>query len=291
MTERIKCFDRSRHVLQLLKIHGPLSARTLHRLIEPPMKLKKLRNTLTRMCKSGLLVKRLENHFSHTGVFYQASQDPMDRANAAILLNCKKDDLLQPDFRYRELLHTQNCAVWVHTLKRLYPDAIIIRDFEFTNFEVAKQFMSANEDDPDLRPDLLMVLRSTDGQSDIAIALEIEKTRKTNERLLIKLNKYANETFVDGVIYVCSKRRILEVIRDLFVNVIAPSNMRIKHYVKHFFMFSDDIDIHNFRIENVYNCDLETTSITKWISFLRGTSFNFRRDGKIKTWGQDIPHV
>jgi DNA-binding Lrp family transcriptional regulator len=291
MIAKVKCFDRTRQILGLLKNHGPLSFRPLAKMIMPAIKDKKLHASLSRMTKAGLIEKRHERLFRGAGVFYQISQNLTDRKRAATILACSADDLLQPEFRYRELLHTQECAIWGHMFKQQYPSAQLIRDFEFINYEVARQYLSVTNNEPELNPDLLIILPASEYGFSIAIGVEIERTRKPHSKIVEKLNKYANETFVDGVIYVCSQNQIIETVRELYQRRIAPTNMRVKHYAKHFFMFSDAVDIHNSSIENVYNLDLKSSSLNKWITYLGATSFNFRRDEKIKTWGNQIPHV
>lgn len=287
MTSRRPANFRAIEILGILKANGPVSFKTLMKLVDPPMKEKKLRMALSRLLKKDVIQKRNERVFGGHGTFYQISQGRRDRENAAEILGCPSKYLEQPEFRYRELLHNDACALWMNAIFHLLPDIQIIRDFEFDTNALARKVMSLDIEDIDLKPDLLLVLRCDDSQSRIvSIAVEIEKTRKSDSRIIRKLYKYANRSHVDGVIYVCESRRIKDVLQHIFVTSVSHKARRIEHYPQNFFLFSESVDNPKTDKLLLWNSEEKLISFLDWTHYLVSNSFNSRRDRKIALMGE-----
>ncbi|MEZ4873071.1 MAG: hypothetical protein R2827_12700 [Bdellovibrionales bacterium] len=74
MAEVIKKYMRGKQIIQLLKVHGPLSYRSLKRMIEPAMTKGKLLRALQRLQKRNYVERRFERVFAGKGVFYNLCQ-------------------------------------------------------------------------------------------------------------------------------------------------------------------------------------------------------------------------
>lgn len=282
--KRVKNY-RAIEIMELLKENGPLSFRGMSKLVNPPMTEHKLRMALIRLNKKSLVRKRNEKVFGGHGTFYQIPQDREDRKLASEILGCSAQALEQPEFRYRELVHSETCALWMNSVRQLFPEAMYIRDFQFSKSDLAKKIMSHDLQDMDLKPDLLMILPSENKNRPVSIALEIEKSRKSDKRLIRKLYKYANRSYIDGVIYVCEGKRIKEALQHVFKNNILHKARRIEHYPQNFFLFSDNVD--NFENQiHLYNSEQKLVSFVDWTHYLQGHSFNQRRDQLIDDMGR-----
>lgn len=280
---------RAKEILGILSENGPLPFSTIAQFVNPPMKQRKLHYALSRLLKKDMIIKRNENVFGGSGTFYQISQARDDRAKAAKLLGCSAQALEQPEFRYRELVHNKTCAVWMNTIKQLFPNAEYVRDFQFNKSELAQKIMSHNLVDMDLKPDLLIILPANDQKKTVSVAVEIEKSRKSDKRLIRKLYKYANSSHIDGVIYICEHKRIREALQHIFKNKILQKARRIEHYPRNFFLFSDNVDKFENEIQ-LYNSEQKLISFVDWTHYLQNTSFNQRRDKMIYLMGEPTAH-
>ena len=286
MSEHIKANVRAKEILCYLKEHGPLSFRALKKMVSPPMHDNALRAAIIRLMQKQIVKKRYENLFRNQGVFYQLSQNKESMQIASRFLNCAIDELRQPDFRYRELLHTQECGMWAHKLQKYFPKATIIRDFKFDKNDLAKNIMMINSKDCDIKPDLLLIFKNDETAPYITIAIEIERTRKTNKRLLKKLNNYANQTRIDGLLYVCESDRLKDVIAQLYQQKLSKEVIRVKHYLNNFFMFTTIDKVHELESDVLINSLNQHATLKNWINFLQENDFNSRRDKNFTAhWG------
>lgn len=292
MTHKCPKYCRSKDILWLLVANGPLTAKTLMRVLNPPMKKKKLQMALSRLSRKGFIRKRHEKIFCGSGVFYQISQYRNDRIRIAKKLGCSSEILEQPEFRYRELIHNDNCALWMSAIWKQLPDAQIIRDFDFGNSELAQKIMSLDIDERDLRPDFLMILPNGESsRRPISIAVEIEKTRKTDKRIIKKLYKYANRSHVDGVIYVCENERLKDILQHILITDVLKKARRIEHYPQNFFLFSDSVDNYDSNETLLFNSEQKIVSLLCWVQYLSSHSFNTRRDHEIQKWEGSGPPI
>lgn len=277
---------RAIEILDILRNNGPLSFKGIAKLVNPPMTEHKLRLALIRLNKKHLLKKRNEKIFGGHGTFYQIPQTRDEKEMVAEYLQMPVHYLDQPDFRYRELVHNEDCALWMSAVKHLLPDAVCIRDFEFDRNLIAKKIMSLEKSDIDLKPDFIFVLKNDSERGFISIAIEIEKSRKSDERLIRKLYKYASASHVDGVIYVCESIRIKEVLQHIYTEKILHESKRIEHYPRNFFLFSNTVDNCFKNDIELFNSHEKAVSLVNWTHYLQNTSFNQRRDYEIDNMGR-----
>lgn len=260
---------RAKEILTLLKDHGPLTAKNISLMVEPPMRNKKIYEALLRLKNRGLVNVRSERIIARGCSIYQLQQDLRARENTSKIIGVHPESLQQPYFRYREILHNDNCAVVAHNLKKQYPDAVLVRDFEFERSDIAKKIMLSEENDRDVKPDILLIFYNSNKKNITSIAFEIEKSRKDNRRLNAKLKKYASQSRVDGVVYICDENRIKEALLDSFINKVSPRAVRVKHYINYFLMFAENKNIQISPNDNLYDLNRKTVSLEKWISFLQ----------------------
>lgn len=290
MAEVINKYVRGKQIIHLLKTHGPLPYRTLKRMIEPAMTKDKLLKALKRLQKKNYVERRFENVFSGRGVFYNLCQQEETLKEMAEFMSVEVDELKQPHFRHRELLHSECCALWVHVLMKMFPEANIVRDFDFQNSKSAEKVMLTSAQELDLHPDLLLIFPESKSQNEIAIAVEIERTPKTVRRLRQKLKKYANGTHVDGVIYLCDTQHITNSIFKVYSEKPLQDSKRVGHYSDNFLLFGDSLSIHTERFLELFNSRFKAVFLPNWITYLRDTRLNSRRDSNFKMGIPRSPH-
>lgn len=280
---------RAIQILDLLRNNGPLSFRTLLRLMRPSISEKKLRLALNRLILKGYILRKYERIAGGHGTYYKISHKRSDLEKVSAFLDMPIEQIVHPYFYHRNILHNEDCAVWMDTIKRNIPDAMYVRDFEFSRNPLTKKIMSLDPKDSELNPDFIYILESKDRNRPTSVAVEIEKSRKSNQRLLKKLYKYSNATHVDGVLYIYDTDCIADTIQNLFVEKILPRARRIDHYPKNFFMYLKNVDKHQVGNVFVYNMNHKMISLAEWTYYLHKTSFNHRRDLAIETMGESTP--
>lgn len=280
MMEPIRANQRKVHVLRALKEYGPLSFRVLKTLVKPPIQDRRLHDCLARLCKQELVTKRNESVFRGAGTFYQIAQSYWARVVNGSTLGCRADELHQPECSHRELVHSERCAVWANELKQRFSDTLVLRDFEFRKHAWVRDILMSDGSDRDMTPDLLMVFRSEQEPKRVCIAVEIERTRKSEKRLVAKLRKYARGSRVDGVLYLCDSGRIAEVVRLMYQKRVLQQPIRIKHYGEHFVLFSNDLELQAQSDIKLLNSSLRPVSLSSWTSCMRATTIGLRRDSQ-----------
>tara|TARA_B100001248_G_scaffold203924_1_gene158096 strand:+ start:4131 stop:4988 length:858 start_codon:yes stop_codon:yes gene_type:complete len=276
---------RVKEFLRLLLDQGAITAKAIALMADPPMRDKKVYEALLRLRRRGLVRMRTEKVVGRPCAIYQLNQDAMARQKVAEILDVDLDSTLQPHFRYREILHNDGCALLAHNLKKHFPEAEVIRDFEFENSPLAQKIMITNDSERDLKPDVLLVFKDTTNKRLTSISFEFEKTRKSNARLKAKLKKYASQSRVDGVVYICDEDRIKEAIQGNFESAVLPRALRVKHYSDYFLMFTKIKNININLSDTLYGLNQKTVSIDKWISFLRQFKNTERRNTNIAIGG------
>lgn len=285
MSEFIKSYSRGRSILQLLKNHGPLSSKAITKIIKPPMKNKRVLGSLLCLSKNNLIEKRYEKIFRGSGTFYQLSQDKESRERISKMIDCQPDELFQPHFRYRELLHNESIALCADKFLELFTDCKIIRDFEFPQSPIAQRVMLTGANNFEVRPDLLLISQGKEANQIVSIAVEIERSRKTNARIVSKLKKYADRTLIDGVIYFCNSRQLIDVVNSLYRKKALTRSSRIGHYSENFMLFSQLENGEPTSPLQIHNSMGQVVRVQDWMRNLKTTSRNERRDLNFKTLG------
>jgi hypothetical protein len=179
-------------------------------------------------------------------------------------------------------MHNQWCEYWALLIKRQFPQAEIVREHTINSHEIAKRILQLQQRDFDLMPDFLLIFPKTETNEATHIAFEIERTRKSDERILRKFKKYLNGTKTDGLIYICDSGRLSETIRLLYQTKLLASSHRVKHYGDHFFLFSDSLDGGGPSLPRLFNSNATTVSFHNWCGYLLSTKWTKRRDENFK---------
>lgn len=267
----------STQVLSLLKNHGPVTIDLLHRMTEPPAPKNNLRQSLGILKKKGLVDTVYLNPQT---TFYQVSQALQSRKEIADILDTNASEIVQPLLRKQDWIHNQWCEYWIHFISRLFPEAQIVREHTIGSNEIAKRILQINSRDLDLLPDFLLIFPKSEHSDATYIAFEIERTRKSDKRLLKKFKKYINGTKIDGLIYICDSGRLSETIRMLYHKKLVEHSQRIGHYGDHFFLFSDSMTGGGEKLNRLLNAKGELVQFTEWCNHLRKTKWTLRRDNQ-----------
>ncbi len=286
MIAPVRTREKGKAVLELLKVHGPLSIELIFRMLSPSMKKKKLRRCLASLRANGTIECRW---VSQTKIFYQLSQALPNRNRTAELLKCAPDELHQPTLSRQDWIHNEWSEYWIKLLCSLFPEADVIRERDISNSATAKRILLVNDFEFELLPDFMLLFPKSESGAPTAIAVEIERTRKSNSRIIQKLGKYANKTQIDGLIYVCDSGRLSETIRTLYSDKWSDNAFRIKHYSDSFFLFSDAINSCDEPLDRIFNAKAEKVSIVDWCGQLRKTKPTLRRNAHFAQGGDVAP--
>jgi len=285
-------YQRRPQVLRLLLEHGPLSARGLSACLSPPVGERALRYILQRLYKREILAHRYDRVSRH--VFHQIAQNPKARILAGEILQVAAEQIEQPQFRHAELIHSEDCAIWCELLRHLFPAAFVRRDYQLAADAEAPALLLTHGEDRELLPDILVTAPIGDGSRRVAFALEIERTAKSEIRLIRKLRKYAEQTRLDGLIYVCDHASLQDKLLQVYKGNVAERALRISHYAKNFFLFADGSADRSRGEPLMFNSAWETVSLSEWISTLADTKNGNRRDSIFKhgsSYRNDVAHL
>lgn len=262
-------------VMSLLKDHGPSTIDFLHRLTEPQAPKRNLRQSLGILKEKGLVESA---SLDPQKTFYYLSQSYVSREEIAEHLHTTESDLIQPLLRKQDWFHNQWCEYWIHLIKKQFPDAKIIRERNIVESEHAKETLLIDARDHELMPDFLFSLPKNGCETWAPnIAFEIERTRKSDKRLVRKLKKYFTETRIDGLIYVCDSGRLSETIRALYEEKLVGKRVtRVSHYENYFLLLSDCLAGGGPELPRLFNIKGERISFSNWCNFL--TALNDQRD-------------
>lgn len=269
---------RGPQILKTLVQHGPLSTRGLSVVLEPPIFRVRLFEALERLCRRRLVVRLHPNLFRGAAVYYQINQRRKFWPEIAAIVGCSENRLHQPHFRSKELHHSEACAVWSVHFQKLFPNAAILRDYEIPSSKVALSLLSVTSDDRDFLPDLLLMLPNQECNGLVSVAIEVERFVKSENRLKLKLKKFANESYVDGVIYLCANDGIVDNLRRIYNISTKPQALRVNNYGDNFILFQDDIFEAKIPQLNLQNAAEKETEIRCWMRQLVRQKSDDRHD-------------
>lgn len=260
--EKVLPYQRGKQVIHLLSEHGPLSLSGMRACLSPPIQRKRLYEVLSGLIKGGVVEKKQTNCMGKMALFYRLALKPEQETH----------------FRRADFVHSESCAIWKEAFKHLVPQAQVLRDFEFNSHPVISQILMSQTDDYETRPDLMLLLRGEKASPLLAIAVEIERTRKSKSRIVRKLKKYATQTKLDGLIYVCEETPLKILFQDLYESRVLSNALRIKHYGKNFFMFVEHLENARPKRLEMANRDGQRVFFDDWMHKLLSEPIRLRRD-------------
>lgn len=264
---------RGKQILRLLYEHGPMSVRGLSAVLEPKIHPRRLRRALQRLGNSGMIEKRFDSMFRGAGVFYDIAEEYK----------------IPRSIRRPELLHSETCAVWAERLKRMFPNALIIRDYHLRGRKDAERALIAEGSELERLPDLLLLAPCEHSKYPVAVAFEIERTHKSASRLVEKLKKYARGSKLDGVVYLCPKGSIGRRVRTIFESRVLAKAHLIKQYGNHFLLFSEGISGDYNDSLTIQNVSGDDVSLQDWMQVLKRIPPHSRRDSSFTAGASSGP--
>jgi hypothetical protein len=277
-TKELKQPKRGKEILCLIKESGPLTTDLLFRMLTPSMSKKNIRKSL-QVLRDKNLIEVVQSTTQIT--FYMVAQGPASRAKSAQILKCHPDEIKQPLLRKQDWFHNQWCEYWIMNMKRQFFNADIVREGEINSDHMAMNILGLRNQDFDLRPDFLLMIPKTETTEAVNLAFEIERTRKSEQRLIRKFKKYMGETSLDGLIYICDSGRLSETIRLLYQTKLLTRSQRQKRFGENFFVFSDSLDGGGPMLSRLFNACGKPTTFEKWCGYLTSTSWAKRRDEEL----------
>ena len=275
MSDTIRKRQVASEVLTLLRDHSPLTLDMLYRMTIPPIQKKNLRQAVGIMKRKGLVDMVVGDQRTF---YYQLHNALPVRNKVALKLKDTETKKARPLLRRRDWIHNEWCEFWLLIIKRAFPDVEIIREHDIDSHNTAKSILQQNGKALDLMPDFLMIFPKTSTQEKVSLAFEVERTRKSNERILQKLKTYIYETHVDGLIYVCDSGRLSETIRLLYQKKTLEKAHKKRGYADNFFLFSNSMSAGASPLASFYNANGQPTSLINWCNKLRTTKQTLRRD-------------
>jgi hypothetical protein len=269
---------RGKEILWLIKESGPLTIDLLFRMLTPSMAKQNIRKAL-QVLRDKNLIEVVQSTTQIT--FYMIAQGPASRMKSADILKCHPDEIKQPLLRKQDWFHNQWCEYWILNMKRYFPDSKIVREGEINSDQIAMNVLGLKNQDFDLRPDFLLMIPKTETTEAVHLAFEIERTRKSEQRLIRKFKKYMGETGIDGLIYICDSGRLSETIRLLYQTKLVDRSQRQKRFGENFFVFSDSLDGGGPMLSRLFNACGKPTTFEKWCGYLTSTSWTKRRDEEL----------
>lgn len=267
---------RADDVIRLIGAHETLSFGAIRRLLIPEISEKRLRKVLTGLLTEGVLRRRLFHLCGGTASFYEVA-DPL------------RSDREIGSVHNSLLMHNDLCAFAAELLQRANPEAICVREYAIPRSKILRSVMKYEDGSRDSLPDILLALPGQAGGAPSYIAVEIERSIKSNKRLLKKFGKYASRTRLDGVLYLSEDERVLAALRQRYQGEVAGRARRIGHYKDHFLVTAACPTKQVFEFKNPRNSNGAPVSIAGWMRGLSIVPLLERRDGSAAQWGGACP--
>lgn len=226
-------------VLEALMKYGAMNMRTLSEVLPEYKTYRNLKRTVSNLCERKLVAKRYEQINGGKSVFYQLNQKSFIREALAYYLDTHPDRLLQKTVPYKELSHEQTVAQIHYYLSTQFPEAIILKDDEIHHNAIGNKVIAGSESADAVKPDLLFIYQGKDGLKPITIAIEYERTLKSRDRIVQKLNYYAQKTLVDGVLYIYPDSMIDHNVHHSYFKNVMSRACRVKDYGHNFLLTSE----------------------------------------------------
>lgn len=269
--------SRRIQVLAIIHEHGPLSLRTLQKIVTPAISLRRLQETTKRLCERGLLVRHIESLSRKGEYVYQLGRSVSARNKICSLLHVERKELEQVTGRGKELAHTEQCALWAELFKLVFPEAKVIRDLAICRNLKAKDDFTPEKYSLDLVPDILLEFPKQPGLEKVMLGIEIERTLKSKVRLADKLRRLVTRTQLDGVLYICEGGEIETAVQSIFLGQNHKKSRRIGQYANNFLLFFNR-SVDKVSSLDCLNAESKVVALRKWVTVCRSTPLHQRRE-------------
>lgn len=289
MPETLRIGERGRQILQTLFENGPSSSATLRAVIEPPMNERKMNAAIRRLRDLGLVRNRHTSVRSFAGRYHELASGDGHRMILSQLLNTPLERFKTIPGGTEALEHWQECTVWAKRLHTLFPDAKVVRDFELAKNAALLERTRLTGAEGELLPDLLLCFPRIRADLDpLFVGIEIERTQKSRQRIGQKLRRFATQSALDTVLYLCPRPKLGQKIAQSFVVKKCAEVFRIEHFANNFLLIADSQrqNAHEIHALNPFG---EAIALTEWIQFIRERRGIERRGFDGKTGARNSP--
>jgi len=272
---------KSKEVLRALHENGPMTIKTMSRLLNPTFSMRGAQRITKHLFDLGLVEHLHGGLAKNVGHYFQLSSNLYARKQIAEHLNVNIEDFRGLRIRTQELQHWQDCILWADRFKHLIPDSEIIKDFRIVREHAALKMLIVKPTDFEMLPDFIIKMPITGGYGFSHIAVEVERTIKSRKRLFRKLDKYASKSKLDGVLYICETDGIGELIFDVYNSRVFEKATRIGHYGSNFLVVTRNEIPNKSIIPKLHNSNGKNIFFENWIHFLRSNELTKRRDSEL----------
>lgn len=258
--------------IRLLRDYGILDTKTIMQITKADSTGSLVRRNLETLENYRLVTTRRTGPQGRSINYYQLCQNSRRLEVMAKLLSCTPDELRQPGVHFANLPHEQACALVQKSLRDAYPEALILRDWQFHSNQEVKGLFPKGGLERKMYPDLTVKFApTTQNPKPTWLGVEVERTRKSDERLGEKIHLYASRSFFDGVVYFSPTDLLLRRIGHIFNDEVRPDAHRINYYGD-YFLAAATLPTEIFDANGLLvSCGSEVLWLTNWISFLCNT--------------------
>jgi hypothetical protein len=211
----------------------------------------------------------MQENFLHSyAVFYQINQSKENLDSLSLLMNRDCNFLKQKYVRMRELLHEQACARLHFHLKPEISPCKYFKGLAKVQKGISSEvFCDGLGERP--RPDLLMrvPLRTPFERNENAharIAIEYEKSRKTIKRIQEKLDCYAYEAYLDGMIWLVDDDSLGDLIKTIY-KYQRKNSSRVSHYFEEYVLFGRSGKNIEESLSNLHMINGKKVELEDWV--------------------------
>jgi predicted transcriptional regulator len=278
----LKQLKIGREILLALKTYGPLSTRSLCFILKIDCKTK-VRFSLKTLYNLGLVQKISFRQEQDYGNYFYLDPRLDRRIIICDLLKCNINDLNTVCVRHIELPHEQRCARVHHSLKTMFPNAKIYRDYELDKYKISEKVFPCLSSERRVYPDVLLhFVDHSREYGECFIAFEIEESLKSKKRIMDKLQLFSSQSLLDGIVYISTASNITETIRKVFSSKVLMQNMRIKHYGQNFLLFQNQKQEDSGLLPEAFNLEGSNVKISDWAALLMRTYNVERRNSQFR---------
>ena len=198
---KIKKSCRTRNVLQVLKDHGPLTARGISEFTDPYLSSKEVHRVVGRLREQNLIYMRSKNP-SDFPACYQILQRSWARKKTAHVLGCDPDDLLQPQHRFPWVYSNLRVARWYTALRNALPNIIVLRRHEIIEQGWMEKLYSTLQKDKKYYPDFMLISeKDHDGKRKI-VPIKFADAMLVDYKIHVSTMRAAKNKSISGQVYI-----------------------------------------------------------------------------------------
>jgi hypothetical protein len=270
MPEALRIGNRGKQILSTLFQNGPLSSSTLRAVIEPGMSVGKMNAAIRRLRNLGLVRNRHSSVSQHVGRFVELATGIGHRKVLSQVLDVPLEKFETIPGNTEALEHWQECTIWGRYFEKRFPGCRVIRDYELLREPLIQEESYLKADEADLLPDLIIRFPRTDlVGAPLYVGIEIERSRKSKKKLRQKLRRYAAQSRLACVLYICSRPGVAEPLTRVYTSRVRSEVVRVESYSENFLLISDGKKLAAHDSIGVKNALGSAFSFDEWIHFLR----------------------